>query len=64
MEVLRWTAARALESGVLAEQLNPNTGEPMSVSPLTWSHATVITTVLQYIDKLHKVGGKHSDVVF
>lgn len=64
MEILRWTAARALESGVLAEQLNPHTGDPMSVSPLTWSHATVITTVLQYIDKLHKVGGKQSNVVF
>jgi hypothetical protein len=34
-----------LPSGVLAEQLNPITGEPLSVSPLTWSHATYIATV-------------------
>ncbi len=46
--ILDWVADRALESGVLAEQIHPYTGEPMSVSPLTWSHATFVLAVLDY----------------
>ncbi|MEM8494599.1 MAG: glycoside hydrolase family 15 protein, partial [Planctomycetota bacterium] len=38
-EALRWVAERALPSGVLAEQVHPLTNAPLSVSPLTWSHA-------------------------
>jgi len=49
--ILEWTAGHALESGILAEQVNPFTHAPLSVSPLTWSHATVVSTVLEYIDK-------------
>jgi glucoamylase len=52
MEILEWVVARALESGVLAEQVNPLTGAPVSVSPLTWSHATVVSTVIGYLRKL------------
>jgi hypothetical protein len=37
---------------VLAEQVNPLTGAPLSVSPLTWSHSTVIDTVTAYLRKL------------
>ncbi len=48
MPLLEWAAERARESGVLAEQYHPYTGEQISVSPLTWSHATVVTTVVQY----------------
>jgi len=51
LSLLEWTAAHALPSGVLAEQLNPLTGAPMSVSPLTWSHAAYITTVCDYREK-------------
>lgn len=49
MEDLDWTVRRALPSGALAEQFNPHTGEPVSVSPLTWSHATVVIVVAQYL---------------
>ncbi|RPI49569.1 MAG: hypothetical protein EHM49_09735 [Deltaproteobacteria bacterium] len=45
LEILSWVTDHALPSGVLAEQINPLTGEPISVSPLTWSHATYITTI-------------------
>ncbi|HVL49059.1 MAG TPA: glycoside hydrolase family 15 protein [Candidatus Thermoplasmatota archaeon] len=41
---LRWCVDRALPSGVMAEQLHPTTGAPLSVAPLTWSHATYVTT--------------------
>lgn len=48
---LDWVAARALPSGVLAEQVHPETNAPLSVSPLTWSHATVAATVVSYLSK-------------
>lgn len=51
VELLRWCIAHALESGVLAEQIHPYTGSPISVSPLTWSHATYVATVCQLRDK-------------
>lgn len=49
MDLLEWAADRAAPSGVLAEQFNPHTGEPISVSPLTWSHATVVIAVAEYL---------------
>jgi len=49
--LLEWVADRALASGVLAEQVHPYTNEPLSVSPLTWSHATYVQTVLDYLEK-------------
>jgi glucoamylase len=51
-EMLRWVAAHALASGVLAEQVHPDSGAPLSVSPLTWSHGTFVTVVMEYLDKL------------
>jgi glucoamylase len=50
--IFEWTANHALESGVLAEQVNPFTNAPLSVSPLTWSHATVVATAIKYLEKL------------
>lgn len=52
LPILEWVAQRAAESGVLAEQVNPYTNEPLSVSPLTWSHATLVNTVIKYLEKL------------
>ncbi len=48
-QILSWVADHACPSGVLAEQIDPQTHVPLSVSPLTWSHATFITTVQQYL---------------
>jgi glucoamylase len=55
LPIFEWTASHALESGVLAEQVNPYTNEPISVSPLTWSHATVVSTVTKYLEKLEEL---------
>lgn len=52
LEILMWVSKRALPSGVLAEQINPFTDEPLSVSPLTWSHATFVASVIEYLNKL------------
>ncbi|MCS6777877.1 MAG: glycoside hydrolase family 15 protein [Chloroherpetonaceae bacterium] len=50
--LLLWAAARATESGILPEQVHPFTGEHLSVSPLTWSHAEFVSTTVQYLDRL------------
>ncbi|CAN5423443.1 glycoside hydrolase family 15 protein [soil metagenome] len=55
IEILEWTAKNALPSGVLAEQVNPLTGEAVSVSPLTWSHSTFVATVMNYLRKLKQL---------
>jgi GH15 family glucan-1,4-alpha-glucosidase len=57
---LEWTAARAFESGVLAEQFHPYTGAPIGVSPLTWSHATVVMVAIEYLRKLQDLTRGHS----
>jgi GH15 family glucan-1,4-alpha-glucosidase len=49
LELLEWVAARALPSGVLAEQVHPYTNAPLSVSPLTWSHAVYVSTVRAWL---------------
>ncbi|MEO6656246.1 MAG: glycoside hydrolase family 15 protein [Pyrinomonadaceae bacterium] len=51
LELLEWTVARSLPSGVLAEQIDALTGEPCSVSPLTWSHSTFVATVNSYLSR-------------
>jgi glucoamylase len=48
---IAWVARHALPSGILPEQLHPITGEPLSVSPLTWSHGEVVATVMAWLDK-------------
>ena len=54
-ELLEWAGKHCLESGCMAEQIHPFTGAPLSVSPLTWSHATYIDTVLDYGRRLRNM---------
>jgi GH15 family glucan-1,4-alpha-glucosidase len=44
-----------LPSGVLAEQLDPLTGAPLSVAPLAWSHAALVTLVEEYQRKVDEL---------
>ncbi len=48
---LEWCVNNALPSGVLAEQVHPIGGHPLSVSPLTWSHSAFVWAVLAYVEK-------------
>jgi GH15 family glucan-1,4-alpha-glucosidase len=48
---LQWCGNNALPSGVLAEQVHPISGSPLSVSPLTWSHSAFVWTTLRYSEK-------------
>ncbi|HSX06977.1 MAG TPA: glycoside hydrolase family 15 protein [Candidatus Saccharimonadia bacterium] len=49
-KLLAWTLAHRLPSGVLSEQINPSDGTPLSVTPLVWSHAELINTLLDLND--------------
>lgn len=51
VQILEWVADHALPSGALAEQVHPFTNEPLSVSPLTWSHATFVECVIEYLER-------------
>ncbi|MCM3747263.1 glycoside hydrolase family 15 protein [Paenibacillus pasadenensis] len=55
---LEWVVSQALESGVLPEQLNPYDGSPLSVAPLTWSHATFVQSVCKYAAKYKELSLK------
>jgi len=54
--MLLWVVNRALASGILSEQIHPYTGEQLSVSPLTWSHAEYVLTVVAYLERLEELG--------
>ena len=47
--LFEWCVHHGLPSGVLAEQVHPYTHAPLSVSPLTWSHATFVMAVQEYL---------------
>ncbi len=51
LEGMQWVTQWCLPSGILAEQLHPETGEPIGVSPLSWSHAEVMTAVTEYLER-------------
>jgi glucoamylase len=55
LELLHWVVAHARPSGLLPEQVHPYTGAPLSVCPLTWSHAAFVMAVLSSLDKLHEL---------
>lgn len=53
-----WATKQANMAGILPEQVNPFNGDPLSVAPLTWSHATYVHTILKYDQKLKELRGK------
>ena len=55
LELMKWVITRASKTGILAEQINPFTNEPLSVAPLTWSHSTFVLTVIDYLNKQNEL---------
>lgn len=53
LELLEWTVSHAAYSGMLAEQMHPNTRAHLSTAPLMWSHAEYVLTVEAYLKKYH-----------
>jgi glucoamylase len=50
LDLVRWARAHATPSMILPEQLDPYDGQPLSVAPLTWSHAQVVSVVQSWLD--------------
>ncbi|MCE9559219.1 MAG: glycoside hydrolase family 15 protein [Armatimonadetes bacterium] len=50
IEWLEWAMMKASATSILSEQYHSETGEPLSVSPLTWSHAEVLLTFLMVLE--------------
>ena len=48
LKMINWVVDHKQNSGILAEQINPYDGSALSVSPLVWSHAQFIITILDY----------------
>ena len=57
IDILLWATAHALPSGVLAEQLDPYTGKPLSVAPLTWSHAAYVLATHAVARRANELAG-------
>ncbi|HEX2060521.1 MAG TPA: glycoside hydrolase family 15 protein, partial [Thermoanaerobaculia bacterium] len=55
LDHVRWARAKATASMVLPEQIDPYDGQPLSVAPLTWSHAQVVSIVHGYLDALRRL---------
>ena len=55
LPIFEWVANHTLPSGVLAEQVHPQTNAPLSVSPLTWSHAAFVSSVEHYLTRLDEM---------
>ncbi|WP_314585695.1 glycoside hydrolase family 15 protein [Paenibacillus terrigena] len=52
---LMWVVEHSMESGMLPEQVDPFNGTPLSVAPLTWSHATFVSTVIEYLQRYEEL---------
>jgi glucoamylase len=55
LDLVRWARSKAATSLVLPEQIDPYDGQPLSVAPLTWSHAQVVSVVRGYLDAMRKL---------
>jgi len=55
IEHLEWTHKQTNTAGMLSEQLDAQTGSPVSVMPLVWSHAQYVITFLAYVEKFREL---------
>jgi len=62
--LLEWCVRQALPTGVMPEQVHPLTGEPLSVAPLSWSHAAFIIAVTEYIARCREFKAVREQRVF
>ncbi len=55
LELLEWATKHSLPSGALAEQLDPLNGNPISATPLLWSHAEFVLATTEYLSKYQEL---------
>ena len=60
--LMQWVHDRAMPSGALSEQFDPEDGHPISVTPLVWSHAEFVNTVLDLHGKKEQ-GSIHAHTI-
>ncbi len=60
---INWSTDQATASSILPEQVDALNGEPLSVAPLTWSHATYVDTILVLQKTLARFGKISGDLV-
>lgn len=53
--LLEWCVRHTLPTGVMPEQVHPLTGKPLSVAPLSWSHAAFIIAVVEYAARYREI---------
>jgi GH15 family glucan-1,4-alpha-glucosidase len=58
LATLRWAQKAASPAGILPEQLHPWSGKPLSVAPLTWSHAVYVEAFLMFLEKEVELRGR------
>lgn len=49
IEILDWVKSHAMSTGVMGEQIDPETNDIVSPAPLTWTHAEYVATILDLI---------------
>lgn len=53
LDLVRWARAKGTTSMILPEQIDPHDGQHVSVAPLTWSHAQVVSVVHECLALQH-----------
>jgi len=61
IEIFEWVEKLTMDTGILSEQIHPDTGVPLSVAPLTWSHAGFVIAIDKYLEKLDLLEKKEKD---
>lgn len=47
-KIIDWVLERRLSSGVMSEQIDPDNHQIVSVAPLTWSHAELLSSLIDF----------------
>ncbi len=61
-DIIWWVRSKALPSLVLPEQVNPYDGSALSVAPLTWSHAQLVSVVNRYAEAMGRLRHKSGEI--
>ncbi len=62
LDLLAWCVRHSSGAGMMAEQVDPYSGTPLSVSPLTWSHSTYVLAVQRYLRRYRQLMAKQEPV--
>jgi len=58
LQLLEWTCSHSTHSGVLSEQMHPDTRAQLSTAPLVWSHSEFVLSVQAYLAKVEELSKK------